>query len=548
MSTHSFRLLLISNKASAGFNIAPPLGLYQLHAYVSQRGIYSVLCDRELEEPDAYLRRAEDGEFDVIGYSVSHDKMGEDLDLLWRFRAAAARSGREVIFIAGGQEAALNHAQWLTLGIDVCFLGFAERTLLEFCQRVADGGGTALGRLCAGLSGVAYRNAAGGIVYQPSALLTPQEFRDLFHRQIKTVDIPYHRYWSRLRAESADTTLGASTFIIENVRLYTTSHCPRRCGFCNSQSFLPQSQGAHLPITLLSAEEVCDLVMHMVRTYGARGFLFSDDDFPIGNKAGLDRLGGLCRMIVELKKNGDLAPETRFACQARIVDFLQRGADGTEVRPNTELMKTMVLAGFGSIGMGVETFSDRLLKAPSVNKIGIESRDCRIVIDAMLAAGLTPQMNLIIGIPEYTPDELADTISTSVDYLVHGCDIAVTKHLLALPGSPIYGTGLYTLRSRSWRHPLTGAEERIADHFIPNDPLIRSVGDRFDAESAGELARVTTENGWGGKIVHKRVVGMCALIAVAKLMLRRDLETRCRNILADIISNSPLTRPPQTRS
>ena len=31
-----------------------------------------------------------------------------------------------VLFVAGGQEAAMNSRQWLDLGIDLIFLGFAE--------------------------------------------------------------------------------------------------------------------------------------------------------------------------------------------------------------------------------------------------------------------------------------------------------------------------------------------------------------------------------------------------------------------------------------
>lgn len=527
------KILLVSNKCSPGYNIAPPIGLYQLQGYLSQRGVAAQVLDRELEEPLPYVRRVAGGEFDIIGFSVSHDNMVEDLDLLWDFRRAAAVAAKRILFIAGGQEAALNHEQWLGLGIEVCFLGFAEKTLLEFCRRAAACASATIEALCRDLDGVAF-STGDSISYQPSAALTHEEFHELFYDQIPTLDIPYQDYWDKLRREAADTTLGASEFIIENVRLYTTSHCPRRCGFCNSQSFLPQSQATKLAIIGLSADEIGDLIVHMVRRYGARGFLFSDDDFPIGNKAGLERLAALCRRIVDLKNQGVLEPSTRFACQARVANFIVR--DGTsERRANIELMHLMVEAGFRSVGLGVETFCDRMLRAPSVNKVGINARDCETVLDAMLRAGLTPQINLILGIPEYTPDELADTMARAVSYLIRGCDIAVTRHLDALPGAPIYGTDLYELRTKTWVHPMTGKEEQIANFFLPRDPLIRSVSEQFDTESARELAQVVAARGWENRIVHKRVVGLCALIAVAKLLRRSDFEAHFRNVLSDVL-------------
>jgi radical SAM superfamily enzyme YgiQ (UPF0313 family) len=530
------RLLLVGNKSNSGYNIAPPIGLYQLHAYVSRRGVRSAVLDRELEDPAPYVERARRGEFDVIGFSVSHDNMLEDLALLWRFRSAAAASGQAVLLIAGGQEAALNCDQWLRLGIDVCFLGFAEKVLLEFCRRVERSRGTANGgveALCAHLDGVAY-GRGDAVVYQPSAALTSDEFRELFFEQALTLEIPYDAYWSKLRKEAADTTLGASAFVIENIRLYTTSHCPRRCGFCNSQSFLPRSQNGKLPIIGLSASEIADLIVHMVRKYGAQGFLFSDDDFPIGSRAGLQRVVALSQRIIDLKSHNVLPRDTRFACQARVANFIiANGAHGRTA--NTDLMRLMARAGFGSVGLGVETFSDRILSSPSVNKVGVTARDCHLVLDAMLNSGLTPQINLILGVPEYTPEELAATMAIAVGYLVRGCDIAVTRHLDALPGAPIYGTSLYELQTKTWVHPASGAAERIADYFLPQDPLIRSVAESFDGESARELARVVAAHGWEGRIVHKRVVGLCSLIAVARLLGRDDLESHFRAVLTEVL-------------
>ena len=55
-----------------------------------------------------------------------------------------------------------------------------------------------------------------------------------------------------------------------------------------------------------------------------------------------------------------------------------------------ELLLKLKAAGFYTYGLGVETFADRLLKSPSVNKLGVDAQDCENVLDAMLDIGLNP--------------------------------------------------------------------------------------------------------------------------------------------------------------
>jgi radical SAM superfamily enzyme YgiQ (UPF0313 family) len=529
------RILLVSLKSAPGFNIAPPVGLYQLRYFVSQRGVDCRILDRDIENADTLVDAARDGEFDVIGLSVSHVNMEEDLDLLWRFRGAAEEGGHDCVFIAGGQIATLNWKQWLTLGIDVVFLGFAEQSLLGFCERMgsAPGGPPDLEFLTRDLDGIAFCDSAGEFVYQPSPALTREWFRKICFEQVLTSDLPYHAYWEKLRTESADISMGAADFIIENVRAYTSSHCPRRCGFCNSQSFLPQSQGGHLPIIVLSAEEVMDLVLMYVDRYGARSFLFSDDDFPIGNREGLERLTNLCQSIIAHKRSGRISPDTRFSCQARIMDFVFRNNGVRGV--NRDLLSLMAEAGFMSIGLGIETFSERLMSAPSIFKVGATLADCRNVLDTMLEVGLVPQINLILGVPEYTVDELAETMTIGAEYLRRGCDVAVVRTMLAMPGAPIFDSPAFEKTVRAWTNPYNGLQAEIPDRIVPHDPAIAAVIDAFDDAAARELEAVVERRGWRGMTIHKRIVGMCNLLGVARTLGREDLVETLTELLEDVL-------------
>ena len=340
-----------------------------------------------------------------------------------------------------------------------------------------------------------------------------------------------------MSADSADISLGASDFFIENVRVYTASHCPRGCGFCSSQAFLPESQGGTMPIIMLSADEVAELVFMHVDRYGARSFLFSDDDFPVGNKRGLERLTRFCDLMIEFKEAGRIPRETRFSCQARVMDFVLRRPGGYR-EVDRDLLARMVAAGFMSIGIGVETFCDRILKAPSVNKGAVTTADALGVIDAMMEAGLVPQTNIMMGVPEYTVDELAETMEISVANIRKGCDVATTRVMFAYPGAPLFESGAYPVKYRTWINPWNGRKASIADHFVPHDPTIAEVIAGYDAAAEAELDSVMRQQGWEGKIAHKRVVNVTSMMAVARMIGKPELAAKFAGILDELLARS----------
>lgn len=533
------RVLLVSAKAKQGYNIAPPLGLYQLRLFVCERGVDCELLDRELDDPQPYLERAEAGEFDIIGFSVTHFNMLEDLELLHAFRSASTRSGRRGLILAGGPEATINHAQWLGLGVDMIIVGFGEKPLLELCERVRrldrlDMADLDLPALVAGMDATCYVGKDGDIVYTPARAFQVGEFRELFYHQILKLDLPYQRYWDRQRAEWSDPEVGGADFIIENVRLYTTSHCPRNCGFCNTQTFLPMSMQQKVPITWLAAEDVASLVEHFCARFGATSFLFSDDDFPVGNRLGLERLSRFCELVLEMKSAGRILPNVRFSCQARIMDFI---LPGPERAVNLALLELMAKAGFMSMGMGVETFIDRALRAPSINKVGCTSGDIHNVLGAMLDVGLVPQVNQILGIPEYTPEELLESMEHVVHYYSRGCDSAVIKYVWALTGAPIYGKNLYEVVYKKWTNPVTGEDIKEADYYKPYHPEVARAMELIDDAAAEELKKVVDAQGWHGKTVHKRIIGMTTLLAVFRLLGRDDLAEKHRPVLDGMLTH-----------
>ena len=561
------RVLLITGCSGLGFNLAPHFGVYQLFNYLIQHGISCDLYDRDLElnnwcdkgEAD-FVSNIEKGVYDVVGISVAHDKvLGEqkmigDLDLLWRLRAAADRSGKRPLFVAGGQAATLNWQQWLKLGIDMIFLGFAEKPLYEMCSRLFLqplhlGNGLDIAALADGIPGIAYRDKEQTEYYVPAERVTEKLFRELFFEMPMSYNMPYHEFWDLLKAKAADNELGGSQFIFENVRIYSTSHCPFGCGFCNSQSFLPESvtekellmperEGIVLSkgkgktrVIQLSAQELGQLVLYYVNKYGARSFLFSDDDFLVGSKRGLDRAKEFCNIILDYKKTGLIPMETRFSSQTRVSDFLI----GKNKTVNRELMQLMRNAGWLSCSLGIETFSDKMLRVPSINKVGFNSMDCKAVSDAMIEIGIVPQINIILGIPEYTLEELMKTVRTAVEYIIKGCDLSLSRQLLCLPGAPMYSGGRYKTEKVKWTHPVTGEVAEIPDYFVPEDTAIAQAMEHFDEMAQIELDRVILKMGWQDKIPAKRVISIAALVGLGKLFNMPIFTAELERVLYEIL-------------
>ena len=533
------RVLLVIGRSQVGNTISPPTGLYKLQHYLKQRGFAcDVLC-QDLSDIEHALTLTRHGVYDIIGYSLSHWSLQDDLDTLWQFRDAADTLEKPVLFIGGGQEAAMNAEQCLRVGIDLIFLGFAESILQRFCQRyheqAYDDRQVSVEEMVGDLPGVVFLDRHDKIVFREAEPISPAYFEEISYTQTLTMDVPYRNYWKVLRDKQSDTSLG-SAFVFEFVRLYTASHCPRRCGFCNSQSFLPISQGCQPKIIHLNAGQIVDLILHFTRRHGARGFFFSDDDFPIGNRSGIERVEQLCDMIIEQKACGKIHPTVRFSCQARIADFLMRKTDGSR-RVNVALLETMASAGFSSIAMGVETFSDRLLKVPSINKIGVNARNCFDVLDAMLKAGLTPLINIILGIPEATVKELLETLRIAVYYVTQGCEINVTGPLYALPGAPLMDDERYRIAYREWSHPRSGERIEISDYFVPDDARVAEVSANYETQLEQQLLQLAEKHDWQGKIIHKRAKNIQAIIVATKLLGDHKLAAQFEEILEAMIDH-----------
>ena len=519
-------LLLPSHQHFNAYN-APSLGLYRLQKYLEETGIPAEVHDPLVTSWDRVLEGVKRGDYGIIGISGSHDHMAEDLTLMGELREMVGN--RQTLFIAGGQEATYNYKQWLAGGIDVVFLGYAEKSLARAAEVIFedfDQGRSWLKEM----DGVALYDGPD-LVVNPAPAMTQEEFEHLTYSQVLKIDIPYRQHWDHIRKDLDGFSVCASTFVPEMARLYTTSHCPNRCGYCSSHSFLSASQSSPAPIRMLTAEQVFDMIRVFIRKYGARGVLFNDDEFLINRK----RIDRLTDMVMEAKKGGDIDPGFMLHCQARVTDLLKKGSGQKEV--DLEFIAKLREAGFHTLGMGIETFSDRLLKSPSMNKPGYSEDDVIQVLEALLQAGIVPNVFLILFIPEAVEEEVVHTMEMGVRCLEMGGQIVVNPLLYSQPGAPVYGRPDYPMKVDEYRSPATGRKIDIARYFIPQNPRMAKAAAGVWAAVEDEIERFKQTGLWPFGTLPKPVVGLLTFMAAARVIEREDLTSKWEVFLRDLVKN-----------
>lgn len=506
-------------------SLSVPIGLHNLKHVLHINGIRCDVIDHQLNSESDYLHNIENGVYDIIGISVTHWRMIDDLNFLHKLKDIYRRNGKKCLFIAGGLQATINFKQWLECGFDVICLGYAEDTLLDICIK--------LGRSASSFrdflkecEGVAFLDKEGHIVHNPAKHLTNEKFEQLMYRNVIDMELPYDSYWDFMR-KKATGILSANnrSYIIENGRLLTTSKCIARCGFCCCPDFLKEAQGSAVKVMSLTAEQVQHLIVHIVTKYGAKSFSINDEDFLIGNKTGIERTTDICNLIIASKQKKEIPEHIRFSCQTRPNCFLLKDHNGTTT-VNHRLMQLLSKAGFHNVTLGVETFSERLLKSPSINK-GITSENCHAVLTGLMENNLYPTINLILGIPESTTEELLETVDQVTQYTDEPCQISLVTHMLSFPGAAIFSSGKYPTHDEAFVNPISNEHDYIKKYYLQHDEEMGQLIDKLDAVTQSELEKYRLEyNLPKTSLLPRIIISLVTFLSIARITKNETLLNR----------------------
>ena len=186
----------------------------------------------------------------------------------------------------------------------------------------------------------------------------------------------------------------------------TSRSCPYSCKFCASDW--------SKPVRYHSPEYVVELVKYL-STYDISAISFFDDSIA----ASKNRLYKICEGFIHSRL---FWPHNNLRWFATI--------RANQVQP--DILKLMKRAGCFGVGIGVESGSDRILKA--INKkttVEINKRACAYVKEA----GLYLSASFMVGIPGETEAEMNETLAFMQDIKPALIGVGTFR---PLPGSPFY--------------------------------------------------------------------------------------------------------------
>ncbi len=247
---------------------------------------------------------------DLIGITYMSTKKGS-VELLC---SLAKQLFPEVPVVVGGSHPSfLPEATLKQTKADFVVVGEGENTFAELIRTVEEGR-----KDFDGIAGLAFRDAAGYIRINPARALIPD-----------TDSLPFPDRESLYRAES---------YRPEDMSMIMTSRgCPYNCTFCSS---LWERR-----VRMRSIENILQEIEYLIKRFGTRKIFFKDDTFTVNRKW----VYAFCDAL--LQKNLDI----QWECLTRIelVD--------------EDLILGMRRAGMFNLKIGIETGSERLLKATHKN-------------------------------------------------------------------------------------------------------------------------------------------------------------------------------------
>jgi len=337
-----------------------PLGLAYIASYLRKYGPHDV----EMYEPESQGLTYDDIEEiirkarpDVIGLTCSTPNFPRALKI-----AELCRKNSGALVVMGGVHASAvaefiveKHSSL----VDCVVVGEGEETMLELVDSYTGGSDFK------SIRGIVYNDGNGAARTEPRPYIEdldsiPFPARDLIPQDLFVPNAHNARHR-------------------ECLSILTSRGCPFNCSFCAARIVSGTKYRMH------SAEYVMEEMRMLVRDYGARQFLITDDTFTLNRK----RLGNICNSMIEEK----LGVEWFCFSQVNVVD-----------RETLSLMKR---AGCYNIGFGVESGDPDILRRMGKN---IKPEQAVEAVRLANSVGLKTQAFYVFGTPGESKKQMEDTV------------------------------------------------------------------------------------------------------------------------------------------
>jgi radical SAM superfamily enzyme YgiQ (UPF0313 family) len=325
----------------------------------------------------------------------------------------------EILVILGGVNARAIPDRFFQNGhVDMICTTEGERIIQEIAQRWIRMEGLE------GIPGTMYRRANGKITMAPPALGT-------FAMNLDELPLPA---WDKLPFAKYDAidSPPAVPLVGSGLRysnMMTSRGCPFRCQYCHISMERDGRGGLSGNIgdlRLKSMERVLQEI-YFLKSLGVTRIFFEDES--------LFAKKGRVKRIFEAIRNAGL---TILDINGVNLAHLFMNVAGRLV-PDRAFMELLSSAGFRQITFPVESGSQRILDTYATGKLNLEKMDLVELVRAARTAGIVCPINMMIGFPDETEEEMLRSVDLAKRLLEEGGSPYVSFFIaIPFPGSVLY--------------------------------------------------------------------------------------------------------------
>lgn len=299
--------------------------------------------------PQRYIEKLVDKSTDLIGFTCLTPQFPK-----YKFLARQIKEKfPEIPIVVGGvHPTALPYGVLRENETDFIVIGEGEETMLEFCERLNEG------RSLQDCRGIGYKQNNGELIINPPRpLIQNLDSLPFPARHL----IPYDKYITGSSIRGYWSNRGASTMVSRG--------CPFNCIYCSSHLMFGRK------VRYRSPQNVILEIKQLKDEYKIDSLWFMDDTFTVNKKYVTE----FCDL---LREEGI---DIKWSCQSRVDTVVDK-----------ELLHKMKKAGCVQIELGVESGSDKVLKAL---KKGFTVSQVVLAFKLIKEAGIRPLATFMLGNP-----------------------------------------------------------------------------------------------------------------------------------------------------
>lgn len=356
------------------------------------------------------------------------------------------------LILLGGINARSQLKRFFDAGAHLICISEAERTIVEIGNILRKGS-----RDFSNVSGVAFmRN--GRIQVNPMGLIE----NDLDKLPIPARDLlPLDRIWKIARPHGGVISAGQLDKPLPYVSAMTSRGCPYTCTFCHISGEQKGADTGYIGKFRFQSEERVEREMSSIKELGAEDVYIEDDSLLANKKRALKIFKMLIKFGFSL---GDVNGVN--------LSHLHKNESGNIVIDN-EMLETMAEAGFKRLSFPVESGSQRIIDKWAAGKIRHDKYDISALIRKANLLGITVSSCYLIGYPDETYEELAQTILAAKKHMDAGSEYVNFTIVTPFPGTNLYD---YVVQNNMF---LEGIEIADLDWLYPS---IKTIIDPFYLE------------------------------------------------------------------